>query len=62
MHLDRKRLLPIWDWAAQRLMFQPERISISTAIRTVADMSGGVHVDSTVSAELRLMHAQTPAW
>jgi hypothetical protein len=59
--LDKERLLSIADWASQRLTFQPERLSISTVIRTVADKGGGAHVDSTGSTALRLMYAQTPA-
>lgn len=59
--LDKVRLMPIKDWALQRLTFEPERLSISKVIKAVADKGGGAHVDSTASSELRLLYTKTPS-
>ncbi|TFW23902.1 hypothetical protein E4L96_06395 [Massilia arenosa] len=58
--VDKERMLPIQEWGEQRLSFDPVRLSIRRVIREVADKGGGAHVDSSASAELRLMYQRTP--
>lgn len=58
--LEKNRLIPIADWSEQELTFHPEKLSITTVIRTVADKGGGAHVDSTASSALRRMYELTP--
>jgi hypothetical protein len=58
---DHERMLPIQEWSEQRLSFDPVKLSIRKVIREVADKGGGAHVDSSASAELRLMYQRTPA-
>lgn len=53
-------LVPIKDWAEQRLTFHPAKLSVRTVVRTVADKGGGAHIDANASMELRLLYQQTP--
>jgi len=58
--IDKDRLLPIHEWADQRLSFHPAKLFIRNAVKEVADKGGGAHVDSSASPALRLMYEKTP--